>query len=141
GLSVVYVPEAVVMHRYEFSRNPRKLFLAERNRLCMVLTLYEARTLWLLSPALIGLEVAVVALAVSQGWWKQKLASWAWLLRRRCWLRERRRAVQTSRRVSDRALADRFATSLAPGNLSLPAWLAPLDRLLARYWRLVRRFL
>ncbi|MBW3645658.1 MAG: glycosyltransferase [Actinobacteria bacterium] len=141
GLAVVYVPEAVVVHRYEFSRNPRKLFLAERNRLCMVLTLYEARTLWLLSPALIGLEVAVVALAVSQGWSKQKLASWAWLVRRRRWLRKRRMTVQAARRVSDRALADRFATSLSPGNLALPAWLAPLDRLLARYWRLVRRCL
>lgn len=141
GLSVVYVPDAVVVHRYEFSRNPRKLFLAERNRLCLVLTLYESRTLWLLAPALVGLEAAVVALAVRQGWWRQKLAGWAWLLRRRRWLRERRRAVQAARRVGDRDLAGRFATSLSPGNFALPTWSGPLDRLLARYWALVRRLL
>ncbi|MBW3548087.1 MAG: glycosyltransferase family 2 protein [Actinobacteria bacterium] len=141
GLSVAYVPDAVVVHRYEFSRNPRKLYLVERNRLCMVLTLYEARTLWLLGPALLGLELAVVALALSQGWSRQKLAGWAWLVRRRRWLRERRRVVQTARRVSDRELGERFATSLSPGNLVLPTWLGPLDRLLARYWELVRRHL
>ncbi len=141
GLSVVYVPEAVVVHRYEFSRNPRKLFLAERNRLCMVLTLYELRTLWLLAPALLGLELAVVALAVRQGWWRQKLSGWRWLLGRRRWLAERRRVVQAARRVRDRDLAGRFATTLSPGNLVLPDWLDPLDRLLARYWRFVRRHL
>jgi GT2 family glycosyltransferase len=141
GLSVLYVPEAVVVHRYEFSRNPRKLYLAERNRLCLVLTLYEARTLWLLAPALLGLEAAVLVLAVTQGWWRQKLAGWRWLFRRRRWLRERRRAVQAGRRVPDRDLADRFATSLSPGNLALPAWSAPLDRLLARYWAVARRYL
>jgi GT2 family glycosyltransferase len=139
GLSVRFVPEAVVVHRYEFSRNPRKLFLAERNRLCMVLTVYEARTLWLLAPALVGLEVAVVALAVAQGWGRQKLAGWAWLVGHRRWLVARRRQLQAVRRLPDRHLAERFATSLSPGNLALPGWLAPFDRLLARYWRAVRR--
>ena len=41
GLSVVFVPEAVVVHHYEFSRNPDKLYLLERNRAVFLLTLYE----------------------------------------------------------------------------------------------------
>ncbi len=32
GLRVVFVPDAVVLHHYEFSRNARKMFLLERNR-------------------------------------------------------------------------------------------------------------
>ena len=45
GWRVVLVPDAVVLHRYEFSRNPQKLFLLERNRLLMVLTVYSGRLL------------------------------------------------------------------------------------------------
>ena len=42
GLRVVFVPDAVVVHRYEFGRNPEKMYLVERNRLIAMFTLLEA---------------------------------------------------------------------------------------------------
>lgn len=48
GRQVVYVPDAVVLHHYEFSRNALKNYLLERNRLVTVLTTYSGRTLLLL---------------------------------------------------------------------------------------------
>src|SRR4051794_689521 len=68
GLRVVYVPDAVAVHRYEFSRNSFKLEMIERNRLMFLATLWGRRPLLLLSPALVGLELAMVALAAKQGW-------------------------------------------------------------------------
>src|SRR5436309_1861373 len=38
GHRVVYVPTAVVVHRYEFSRNEHKSFLVDRNRMIMTAT-------------------------------------------------------------------------------------------------------
>lgn len=141
GLRVLYVPDAVVVHRYEFSRNERKLFLVERNRLLLVLTLYELRTLVLLAPALVALEVAVLALAIRQGWWRQKLAGWTWIVRHLRWVSDRRRSVQRRRSVPDRILAARFATRLDPGNFPLPSVLLSLNSVLALYWNVVRRLL
>ncbi len=140
GLRVVFVPEAVVIHRYEFSRNPLKFELVERNRLLLVLTVLEARTLALLAPGLAAAEVGMVAVSLKNAWWRQKLAGWGWLWRNRSHVLERRRRLQGERMVADRALASLFATRIEPGNYSVSSGLRALDVLLATYWKLVSRW-
>ena len=141
GLRCRYVPDAVVLHRYEFSRNATKLYLLERNRLLMVLTLYERRTLLLLGPALVGLEMAMLAVAVTQGWTRQKVAGWWWLLRHRRALRDRRREVQSARTRRDADLAALLTGDFDPGaetGLTAPT----IVRRAARaYWWAARRAL
>ena len=141
GRSVRYVPGAVVVHHYEFSRNRLKMYLLERNRLLFVLTCYGGRTLALLAPLLLAFELAMVLVAVAQGWPGQKVRGWWWVLRHLRWVRARRRAVQSARRVSDRDLArlwtDRFSANAMP----LTAWLRPLQSGVAVYARAVRRLL
>lgn len=141
GRRVVYVPEAVVWHRYEFSRNRRKFHLIERNRSILLLTLFEARTLLLLSPALVALELAMLCLAARRGWIREKFAAWAWLVRHHDWIRSRRAVLQGRRSVPDRQLAPLLASRIQPGNLLLPSWLRPMDAVLAGYWRAVCRLL
>ena len=139
GLPVVFVPEAEVVHHYEFSRNPNKLYLLERNRAIFVLTLYETRTLLLLAPFLLLFEVAVLAVALADGWGGRKAAGWWWLLRHRRWLTETRRRLQSARTVGDSELVHLFATRLRPGHFALPRWLRPLDAGLALALRAVGR--
>ena len=81
------MPDAVALHRYEFGRNPAKFYLVERNRLIFVSTLWGGRALVVLAPPLLGLELAMVALAVKDGWLRQKMRGWGWLLRNigACW--------------------------------------------------------
>jgi len=133
----VYVPDAVVVHRYEFARHASKYYLAERNRLILVLTCYELRALVLLSPPLLALEAAVFVLALLQGWGWSKLRGWLWLLSHPRWLYRRRRGIQRSRTRSDRDLAPLFTDRLAPPNFPLPRLLLALNPLLAWYWRRV----
>ena len=137
GWRVVYVPDAVVVHRYEFSRNPAKLYLLERNRLFLVLTVWSPRLLLLLAPALVGLEVAMLLVALRDGWLRPKVAGWWWLLRHAGLVRRRRAQVQASRTVADGRIADLLDADVTPG---LPA-LAPGDslrRLSRGYWKVVR---
>ena len=141
GLAVRYVPSAVALHKYEFSRHDTKLYLAERNRLLMVFTCFGTRLLLLAAPALLAVEAAMSVTALGQGWGRQKLAGWKWLLRNRADIAARRQEVQRSRTVSDRALAPRFAQHLDPGNAPPPAWAKPFDGLLRWYWLAIRRFL
>lgn len=141
GLRVVFVPDAVVMHRYEFDKNPQKMYFVERNRLIAMLTMFEARTLVLLLPALLGVELAMLALAWRQGWGSAKVRGWWWLVRHRGWLRERRAMLARERTVGDAVVAPHLATRLMDANLDLPAALEPLDALLAAYWKGVRHLL
>jgi len=139
GLVVVYVPDAVVTHRYEMSRTPTKFYLLERNRLLLVASLYERRTLALLFPALAVTEVGMLAVALQAGWARQKLASWRWLWCNRGRVGARRRLLQGERVVGDRELASRLVSRFDAGNLLLPDWARPLDAVVAAYWSVVRR--
>jgi GT2 family glycosyltransferase len=139
GRSVEYVPTAEVLHRYEFSRNAIKFRLLERNRLAMALSSFSTRHLVLTLPLLLGLELGIVAYAAKEGWLREKLASYRWVWRRRAWLRRRRADLAASRLRSERELAHLYSANLDPKNIGLPDFVQPIDKVMAAYWRLVRR--
>lgn len=141
GLAVVYVPDAVVVHRYEFSRTPTKQYLLERNRWLFLLTVAERRTLLLTAPALLAFEVAVTGLAAAQGWLPAKVRGWGWLLRHAGRVRRRRALLQAERTVPDRELARWVTGRFDPANLPLPRGTALVGHAFAGYWALVRRLL
>lgn len=141
GRSVRYVPGAVVRHHYEFSRSPQKRYLLERNRLIFVLTTYERRTLLLLSPLLVAVELGLLLVSISGGWSRQKVSGWWWIARHRDWVRARRRALQSQRIVSDRNLAHLWSTRFDPGHEATPAGAGPVGVVVTAYWALARRFL
>lgn len=138
GLRVLYVPEAVSLHHYAFSRNAAKHYYLERNRLLLLLTVYERRTLILLSPALLVWECCVLVGAVFQGWGRSKVSGYAWLLRHRGHVRSRRSFVQSGRMLPDGALVPLLADRLTVASVPLPRGFGAIDRLLACYWRLIR---
>jgi GT2 family glycosyltransferase len=139
GLRVVYVPDAVAVHRYEFSRNEFKYYMIERNRLMFLGTLWSWRALVLLSPALLGLEVGMVALAAKQGWLRAKVRGWRWLLAHAGHIRRRRRLLRAERTVAEREWMGILTDRLDPTAIELPAVTGPLNTLMRGYWRLVRR--
>jgi len=138
GLRVVYVPDAVAVHRYEFSRNDFKYYMIERNRLMFLATLWGWRALVLLSPALLGLELGMVALAAKQGWLGAKVRGWRWLAGHAGHIRRRRRLLQAERTVADRAWMGILTDRLDPVAIELPVVTGPLNTIMRAYWRLVR---
>jgi GT2 family glycosyltransferase len=138
GWRVVLVPDAVVLHRYEFSRNPQKLYLLERNRLLMLLTVYSGRLLAAVLVPLVAMELAMLAMAVKDGWAGRKMAGWWWLLRNAGLVRRRRRDVQAARTVPDTQLVRLLTGDVTPGveGLSVPTM---LRRVSVAYWALARR--
>jgi GT2 family glycosyltransferase len=140
GLRVIYVPDAVAVHRYEFSRNSFKYYLVERNRLMFLATLWSWRSLLLLSPALLGLEVAMVLLATKQRWLGAKLRGYGWLVRHSRHIWRRRRFVQAERRVSNQDwMGGQLSTQLTTTAIDLPAVVKPLNAVMTAYWQVIRR--
>ena len=107
----------------------------------MVLTVYERRTLLLLAPALVMLELAMAAVALKQGWGRQKVAGWWWLLRHRDDVRRRRSEVQERRVCSDADLLHLLTGDFAPGAETGIAAPAVVRRGSRAYWWWVRRLL
>lgn len=141
GLVARCVPTARALHHYEFSRNPRKMYLLERNRLIMVTTLWSGRALVLLAPFLLALEGALLLLASAQGWRHEKVQGWRWVLRHRDHLRRRRRLLAAERRVPEREWLAVLTPELAPHVVGSAAAARTVNVVVGGYWRVVRRLL
>jgi GT2 family glycosyltransferase len=141
GLRVVVSPAADVLHEYEFGRNPGKHYLLERNRLVFVLSSFSPRLLLLLSPVLASVEVGMLALAIKEGWARDKMRGWGWLIRHAGWLRRHRRETQNLRRVRDRDLARFLSPEVAPAMIPVPSPVRAINPLVARYWAAVKKLL
>ena len=86
-----------------------------------------------MAPAL-AVEAGVLAVAVRDGWARDKVQGWRWLVAHRRSLAERRRDVQEHRQVRDRDLAPLLQGALDPPEGLGPGVPAPVSRALAQYW-------
>ena len=141
GWRAVVNPAAEVLHEYAHERNPAKNYFMERNRLIFVSTAYSGRLLLALSPLLAATELAMLALALRQGWFRDKLRGWSWCLQNLGWIRDHRRALQGARTVSDRKLAEFLTPVVDPAMIDVPRAIQALNPLISGYWAVVRRLL
>ena len=137
GLAVRLYPAATAWHHYEFSRNPDKHYLVERNRLLMVLTVYPGRLLRLILPMLVAFEIAVCCEALLEGWLGAKLRGWFWLIRNMRHVLRRRRVVQAESQVPLLDLVRLLCASVDPGSASRPAMARAANVALEANWRLI----
>jgi GT2 family glycosyltransferase len=132
GWEVWFAPDARAVHDYTFGENPQKWFWLERHRLSSVLVNFAGSTLAVLAPLLLATELGLMAVAWREGWLDRKLAAYSSLWSSRRALRRRRRAVQSTRRVTDAALIGHFAGRVDSAQLDSPV-LALANPLLAAY--------
>lgn len=141
GRQVVYVPDAIALHHYEFSRNTGKSYLLERNRLVTVLTTYSARTLLLITGPLIVLELAMLAIAAAGGWLPAKLRGYGWLVTHGPALVARHRRLQRERTRTDHDLIALFETRFDATNVPVVRAQRALNRVSTGYGRILRRII
>jgi hypothetical protein len=79
-------------------------------------------------------EAGVLLVAIRDGWARDKVDGWRWLVTHRRSLADRRRVIQGARRVADRDLAQLIRGPLDPPPGLGPGVPAPVSRALARYW-------
>jgi GT2 family glycosyltransferase/glycosyltransferase involved in cell wall biosynthesis len=137
GLEVVFCPDAVATHAYDFSRNPRKMFFLERNRLVTVLADYPPHLLARVLPVLVLLEPLYLVIAARDGWATEKIRAWLWLGRNAGRVSRRRKRVQSAVR-KPHALDDILTPSISQTQLEQPAAVSFLNHGMRLYWRLAR---
>lgn len=139
GWTSLLAPRSVVFHEYAFSRNPEKFYFLERNSALVLLKNLRLRNLLLLTPALLAGEVGLAAVALRDGWFRQKARAWGHLLTPTAWrhVRAGRAAQRSIRRVGDAEIVRLWTGEVAFDGLAGP-W---LDRIVNPLMRLVWRAL
>ena len=140
GERVGLVRDARVIHAYEFTKGTGKWFWLERNRVRTVLSTYPGPLLLALAPALLGAEIALMAVAAAGGWLPAKVRAQLATVRGLPETLRRRRVIQATRRISAQQFATHLTASLDSPFLPLPDDGVPA-RLQAAYWALARRVL
>ncbi len=141
GLRVVAAPAARAWHKYRFfgRAGKRKFYFLERNRWIILLSYYRVRTLLLLVPALILIEVGLLAYAMKSGWFWLKVAAYRDVCKAFGSVRRLRKEVQALRRIDDRTLLSSMCGTLEAPDLHS----ALLDRIgnpvLDRYFKFVMK--
>jgi len=141
GYRVRYEPGAVAVHHYEFSRNPRKEFLLQRNRWLTVLTVYPSRLLALVMPMMIVFDLALAVSFLRRGTAREWCRALGSLARQAGLIRRRRSAVQAASVLDPAAFAQLLVARIEPAMIERPPGLAVLNAVLVGYWRLVRALL
>ena len=134
GSAVGVVPEAQVIHSYEFDKGPQKWFWLERNRWRTVLSVYPLSLLLVLAPVLIATELVLLLVAAGEGWLASKVRAQIAVLRSLPEIAARRRLVQATRRVAVTDFTSHLSSSLDSEYLSLSSH-SPAVALQAAYWR------
>ena len=111
GFKCVLAPEAVVYHKYEFSRSIQKYYWMDRNRILAILKNYHWLTLLFILPAFIIMELGLLLFSITGGWLKEKLKVWGYFLRLKNWkyIISVRRKIQNSRQTKDKDIIKMFS--------------------------------
>jgi N-acetylglucosaminyl-diphospho-decaprenol L-rhamnosyltransferase len=127
-------PTARVDHHYEFEKGAAKWRHLERNRWATLIRTYPTALLAVVAPALAVTELALIAISLRGGWFRQKVAAWGELLRALPRLRAERQAIQVRRTVGAGELATALTPKLESPYLGAAGRSRLLGALLRAYW-------
>jgi len=139
GSSCVLAPEAVVYHKYEFSRSIKKYYFLDRNRIIAMLKNYHWATLILILPAFVLMEIGLIFFAYQNGWFYEKIKVYNYFLNLINWrkIMAERKKVQELRTVEDRQIVKMFSGQIWYQEIG-ETRLKVANVVFNAYWKIVR---
>ena len=151
GYSLMLSCASTVYHRYEFSRSIQKFYYMERNRLIMMVKNYSLRTLFLIAPMFLFMEMGMVGYSLlgtllgkrDSLTLKEKFRSYRFFFSPKniVYIIGERRKVQTLRTVSDKKITDLFCDTIEFQDIDNVVLRRIVNPMTHWYWILVKRYL
>lgn len=140
GEPCLYVPNAVVAHDYDLSVPPVKWGWIEAHRYAVLLKAFQLRTLVVLLPALLAVDLVTFAYLATRGpeFVAAKLRSYAWVIRHLRSIRAGRQQAQNARRLPDGEILTRLTGSIPYEQLCAPRIAFAAKLLVDPWFRLYR---
>lgn len=136
GYKVVCNPKSLVWHKYVFKPNKKKMYFLERNRLVMLLKIYDNVGLLRIIPALAFVELGIITLSIFQGWFKEKIQSYAWIIRNWKLVKYKRQNAPRSRQ-NMRGILNMMKPEVAFEEVQSPILNKFVNPILRAYYRLM----
>lgn len=138
GWKLMVTPKSICSHHYNFNKGVLKFYRSEKNRLHIILKNFECKTLWLIAPALMLVEIAQIAHSIFYGWFRLKLKSYCEIMARFLKISRKRRKIQAARKVSDKEIVKLYQDTIAVTGLNNPLVDYLLNPILKLYWSCIR---
>lgn len=138
GYKIMLEPKAVVYHKYSFAKASYKYYYMERNRLYVAIKNFRLATLILFSPAGLVMEIGLLFYAVKNGWLKEKITGYGWLIKNCGRILAKRRMMQNLRLAGDREILGLFSASIKFQDINNPILAIFVNPLMEGYFWLAK---
>lgn len=139
GYKVMLEPKAIVYHKYSFAKAPYKYYYMERNRFYVVRKNFKLATLVLFFPACLAMEIGLLYYVAKNGWLKEKLKGYGWILRNLKYILQERGKIQKLRIASDKEILRLLIGSVKFQNIDNPALTKLVNPVMEAYFNLVKK--
>ncbi len=141
GWKLMVTPDSVCYHHYDFNKGVLKFYRSEKNRLHILLKNFECKTLWLIAPAVLLVEISQIVHAIFHGWLGLKLKSYLGIISQFVIISRKRRKIQSGRKVTDKEIVRLYQDTVAVTGLNNPLVDYLLNPLLKLHWICIRRWI
>ncbi len=138
GFEIELIANALVWHKYHFSRNSSKMYYFERNRLFFLLKNFQAKTLLLIAPMLLLHELLVCAYSIKASFLIAKLKSYFSIVLLMPTIIASRKLLK--RVQNDRSLKIFINDRIQFEEVTIP-FIAVYNKILNGYWKIIFRLI
>jgi len=139
GFRCILAPDAIMYHKYEFSRSIKKYYYLDRNRIINIIKNYHYLTLLLILPAFIVMEIGQLFFAFKGGWIKEKINVYKYFFNFNNWkyLLKARKESQNLRKVKDKDVIKIFSGKIMYQEIDGPL-LRSANIIFNIYWKVIK---
>ncbi len=147
GKKIIFNPNSKLYHDYkylpkeEYQPLHQKLFFIERNRVITLLKNYSFKSLFLIFPIILFMEIGMVFFAIFQGWGITKIKTYLNIVKNFKNILEKRKFIQKIRNVPDAEIINHFKSTITFEKFSNPILTYIVNPILQCYFFLVKHFI
>lgn len=141
GYKIVLAPSSVIYHNYEFSRSIKKYYWMEKNRFIVFFTNYKLRTIFLILPIMLCMELGLFLSSIKSGFYIHKLQAYLFFLKPRSWLylTKRRQFIDSMRATTDKHVLQYMTASILFQDIQNPILIYIANPFFELCFRLIKK--
>ena len=141
GWKLVATSNSICYHHYNFNKGVLKFYRSEKNRLYILFKNFEYKTLWLISPAVLLVEISQIIHSIFNGWFRLKIKSYFEIAAQSIKISNKRKKIHYSRTVPDRDIIKLYKDTIVVTGLNNPFVDYFLNPILKIYWAWIRKLI
>lgn len=143
GYRIVLAPKSVVYHKYKFSRSIKMLYYMERNRYITIFSFYKLKTLLLVLPALIIMDIGILFYSVVNNWFKTKIKVYCYFLHLSSWKKIiiKRNEIKKIRKKKDKEIIKDFTGKVLFQEINNPILVYIANPIFDIYFKIIKNII